>query len=223
MIKGIDERLLSVNKVQNEYNITKNMKFPDILQAMLTLNSSWDRITQQTIRNCWIHANLIPSSMVAALRNMAEIENEVGDDIEKICDLLSNYQLDDFEGKMTKTNKQNMLKNDIEEWIIIESNESVMMNVLDEQLWEENYVEEKEDENENESKTEIEESSLNTQFDFLQVFNLYNKLYSLAQPTQDEWEKLLPDEVSFSNFLRCVESMKDISKKKIKEISALKK
>ena len=78
MIKGIDERLLSGNKVQNEYDITKNMKFPDILQAMLTLNSSWDRITQQTIRNCWIHANLIPSSMVATLRNKAEIENEVG-------------------------------------------------------------------------------------------------------------------------------------------------
>ena len=140
MIKGIDERLLSGNKVQNEYDITKNMKFPDILQAMLTLNSSWDRTTQQTIRNCWIHANLIPSSMVAALRNMAEIENEVGDDIEKICDLLSNYQLDHFQGEKTKTNKRNMLKNDIEEWIIIESNESVMMNVLDEQLWEENYL-----------------------------------------------------------------------------------
>ena len=39
MIKGIDERLLSVNKVQNEYDITKNMIFPDILQAILTLNS----------------------------------------------------------------------------------------------------------------------------------------------------------------------------------------
>ena len=114
-----------------------------------------------------------------------------------------------------------MLKNDIEKWIIIESNESVMMNALDEQLWEENYVEEKGDENE--SKKEIEERPLNTQFDFLQVFNLCNKLYSLAQPTQGEWEKLLPGEVSFSNFLRCVESMKEISKKKIEDISAVKK
>ena len=60
---------------------------------------------------------------------------------------------------------------------------------------------------------QIEELPLNTQFYFLQVFNLCNKLYSLAQPAQDEWEKLLPDEVSFSNFLRRVESMKDIPKK----------
>ena len=61
----------------------------DIYVAMHWLAEAWDNVTPTTIRNCWVHAGILPVSSNATLRSESEKNISVNDDMKKIMDEIS--------------------------------------------------------------------------------------------------------------------------------------
>lgn len=61
----------------------------DIYRAMHWLAEAWDSVTPTTIRNCWVHAGILPPSSNATLRSESEKDTSENDDMKKIMEEIS--------------------------------------------------------------------------------------------------------------------------------------
>ena len=71
----------------------------DIKVAMYWLAEAWDTVTPTTIRNCWIHAGILPPSSNATLSSESEKETKDNSDMKDI--------IDDISASLTKMNMDN--------------------------------------------------------------------------------------------------------------------
>ena len=111
---------------------------PDILDAITLLNASLQKVSSELIAKCWKRANIALVPTVQINTNIITEQFDVDDnekEIQIIYEQLSNLKFDQFEQNI-KRNKIRIIQDDVQEWLDIEMDQSVVMEVANQQSWE---------------------------------------------------------------------------------------
>ncbi|CAG8832485.1 12162_t:CDS:1, partial [Cetraspora pellucida] len=83
-----------LQQIETEYR-AEDLKM-DVLQAIRYTIQAWKEVTNDTIRNCWRHTNILPKSFNADLRNLSENVNQnVESEINDLITMIENLNFSD--------------------------------------------------------------------------------------------------------------------------------
>ena len=201
-----------------------NGGLPDILDAAIIVNSSWNKISPETILKCWIRSNIVPSHMVAALRNSIDSQNksmEGDEEIDSICNQLINSNLNILEINVEQSKKNIILKEDVQQWFNMEMDPNVVMDVVEEQLKDdlEDNIEEKSNYDIQEFQQVDESCERNELNDSVQLHELCTKLQEYMKSGEQKWRKSFPQDMSFDNFIKRLKSIENTCEEEIREVN----
>jgi transposase len=111
----------------------------DIYDASVLLKQSWDQISASTICRCWMKSNLLSPLICAQLRSNLEPKQNVSKKDDQLLRMIcANLEIFCIESIKTKNQNPNetieQLQEDIEHWIDIEQDASILFPEVEEQI-----------------------------------------------------------------------------------------
>ena len=133
---NMDQFIQNSKKIRQKSGLHQG-GLPDVLDAAIILKESWESISPNTIKKCWIHSNLLIEPLLAQVENMIDVEDQVdyNGEVEEMCIKLANLYLPPFHDDKIAEKSKGIYQHNIKKWLEGDIDEFHSVEVVDELLW----------------------------------------------------------------------------------------
>ena len=133
---NMDQFIQNSKKIRQKSGLHQG-GLPDVLDAAIILKESWESISPNTIKKCWIHSNLIIEPLLTQVQNMIDVEDQVdyNREVEEMCIKLANFYLSPFHDDKIAEKSKGIYQHNIKKWLEGDIDEFHSVEVVDELLW----------------------------------------------------------------------------------------